>query len=109
MESGEGRVTMEVEERSYLRLRWFALFRSSWLFCGTVAEGASVPRPHHVRLSFYVAPPLQPGPLRREGRDLGRSRDLGSPVALTVSPSFGPGHNGYRSGCRRAQFVFLPS
>ncbi|KAJ1117982.1 hypothetical protein NDU88_006177 [Pleurodeles waltl] len=73
------------------------------------AAQQSVPRPHHVRLFFYAAPPLQPGPLRRERRDLGRSRDLCSPVALTVSPGFGPGHNGYRSGCRRAQFVFLPS
>ncbi|KAJ1109205.1 hypothetical protein NDU88_006569 [Pleurodeles waltl] len=75
---------------------------------GPVAR-QSVPRPHHVRLSFYAAPPLQQGPLRREGRGLGRSRDLGSPVALTVSPGFGPGHNGYQSGCRCAQFVFLPS
>ncbi|KAJ1191331.1 hypothetical protein NDU88_000647 [Pleurodeles waltl] len=125
---------MEVEKRSYLRLRWFALLRSSSVgplrrvrvfdasadllgrskcLVKTTPHGPaaqqSVPRPHHVRLSFYAAPPLQPGPLHREGRDLGRSRDLGSPVALTVSPGFGPGHNGYRSRCRRAQFVFLPS
>ncbi|KAJ1084796.1 hypothetical protein NDU88_004942 [Pleurodeles waltl] len=73
------------------------------------AAQRSVPRPHHVRLFFHAAPPLQPGPLRRKGRDLGQSRDLGSPVALTVSPGIRPGHNGYQGGCRRAQFVFLPS
>ncbi|KAJ1122429.1 hypothetical protein NDU88_000916 [Pleurodeles waltl] len=50
MESG-GRVSMEVEERSYLRLRWFALFRSSRLFCRTVAGEEEL---SHVRLVGVV-------------------------------------------------------
>ncbi|KAJ1095772.1 hypothetical protein NDU88_000928 [Pleurodeles waltl] len=44
----------------------------------------------------------------KEGTRAGR-KFLASRLALTVSPGFGPGHNGCRSGCRRAWCVLLPS